>query len=155
MNGTTALAETKIAVSSAQPASKLVGATAAEYGALAWTEDNCTLENAPVLGRTFNAVESKLVCQKTNKDKKGTAKWDAVTFVMESDWGNDVQKILELAEKTPDVISFRITYPNGNIIYFQAQVAKFSISDGGDGDTMDKRSAELYPQMDEMIKKAA
>lgn len=153
--GTTTLAETKIAVSAAQPASGLVGADGLEYAALSWTQDDCTLQNSPALGRTPTAVTSDLVCKKTNTDTKGTSKWDSVTFVMESDWDNLVQQILETAEGTADIISVRITYPTGNIIYFQAQVAKFSLSDGGSGNEKDKRSAELWPQMDEMVKVAA
>jgi len=154
--GTQTLAGTKIAFTASQPASGLSGATLAEYEALTWTEDDCTLENSPTIGRTYNAVSSNLVCKATNSDSKGSSKWDAITFTMESDWGNAAQTILENAEKpNGGIVSYRLTFPNGNQVFGQGEVAKFTISDGGSADDKDKRSVEIWPQMDDYVKKAA
>ncbi len=152
-DGIHTFAGTKLAVTSAQPASGLNGATVAEYEALTFTEDDCTLESSPQISRSYNAVSSNLVCKTTNVDRKGSAKWDAVNVSFEADTGNQVQLIVAAAEPTSDILSFRITYPNGNMIFFQAVVGKFTVSDGGGADDTNKRSLELWLQMDDVVSK--
>jgi hypothetical protein len=126
------------------------------YEALTWTQDDCSSENIPSLSRAFNGVDVNTVCSLTTTTKKGKSKYDPVAFTMLSDWGNTAQALLETAEgSTSAVISVKIEFASGNVVYFTAQVAKFTLSDGGTGDDLNKRSVELWIQSDEIVKVAA
>lgn len=127
----------------------------AGYEAVSWTQDDCSSENIPMLNDTANGVDVNTVCSSRTKTIKGKSKYDPVAFTMLSDWGNTAQGILETAKASANaVISIRITFQSGNAVYFTAQVAKFSLTEGGTGDDLNKRAVELWVQSDEFTKVA-
>ena len=146
-----------ISVSAALPATY----DAAGYGALTFTKDDCSLSAVPAISRSFSGVTVDTVCTANNVTKKGKATYDPVSFSMVSDPANTVQSMLSTAEASvTDVISVKIEFPLGSnttaeTMYFTTQVAKFSETDGGSGDTIDMRSCEMWIQSQEIVRVAA
>lgn len=128
----------------------------AGYEALTWTQDDCSSENIPMLNDTANTVDVNTVCSLRTKSVKGKSKYDPVSFTMLSDWDNAAQGILDTAKaSTTAVISVKIEFATGDVVYFTAQVSKFSLTEGGTGDDLNKRAVELLVQSDEFTKVAA
>lgn len=146
--GTTYLGSS-IEISNALPATN----SQAGFEALTWEAGDCALDAMPAVSRAFNAVEEPLVCQSTTYSKKGMAKYDPVSYKLSDLKGDAAQAIYEALEA--DIAggagSFKLTYNGVKTVYITAQVAKFALSDGGSGDTIQTRAVELYIQSDPVV----
>ena len=120
------------------------------YTALTFVAGECALKSVPQLSRTWATVDDAVVCKRTTKQKKGTASWDAVTFQLNIETGDAAQDIYRALEADDDVGSFRLTFQNGDAAYFTAQVSQFTITDGGEGDTINMGTVTLLIQSDEI-----
>ena len=126
------------------------GQTEAEFIAHTWVPGTCALRAVPPIMRDWVKVTEDLVCAATNVDKKGSSKWAPMTFTMSNLIGDAdaAQLIYQTAEASQtQVCSFKLTLPGtGGVIYWTAQVSKFSIMDGGSQDTIHTSSVELLIQ---------
>ncbi len=131
---------TTLAVSAGIPATYVQ----ADYAGLTWTDDSCSLTEVPALSRTWTAVTNNRICKTEQEDKKGSAKYDNVTFTLVKDDANPAQVILVAGEADKNVYAFKLTFPEGEIAYFSGQVGKFAYTDGGGLDTMNTKACEIF-----------
>ena len=121
---------------------------AAGYAALTYDNGICAVKEMPTINRTWNPVEDKKLCERTSYDKKGTAKWDNMTYTLNIETGDSAQVTYRALEASDDAGSFKFLFQNGDVAYLTAQVSQFSITDGGDGDTLNMGTVTLLPQSD-------
>lgn len=120
----------------------------AGFEALTFVTGTCAVTTMPVVGRTWNLVPDNTLCERMEKDKKGTYKWEALTFPMNIETGDPAQDIFKDLEADDDYGSFKFTISNGDVIYLTAQVSQFNVTDGGDGNTLNMGTITLVPQSD-------
>lgn len=118
------------------------------YKALTWVTGVCALKEVPEIGREWDTVEDKTVCNRRTSSKKGMFKWKEPTFKLNIMKGDPAQVIYRTLEAGDTAGSFKMAIPDGTIIYFSAQVAQFNLTDGGDGSSIDTASVKLLPQGD-------
>lgn len=118
------------------------------YAALTYDNGTCALKSVPELSRTWATVDDAVVCRRTTYQKKGTATWVAISFQLNIETGDSAQDTYRDLEADDDSASFALTFQTGDIAYFTAQVSQFSITDGGEGDTINMGTVTLLPQSD-------
>ena len=117
------------------------------FGALTFVSGACALREVPGIMREWGKVTDDLVCQNDSYERKGGAKWAPVTFTLSRIPGDAAQAIYTTLEADRSGVgSFKLTLSGGDIIYFQAQVSKFALIDGGSRDTVEGVSVELLIQ---------
>ena len=148
---TRTFAGAKIAVSSVAPATY----DATGYAALTWTAEHC-IDAVPVITKKFNAVTKSTTCTGTEKDIKGSSKYDPVGYKFDPVDSRAAETIYQTAFDSQNaVISVRVSFAKRgdgettpDTIYFTAQVAKLSETAGGKKDDIDMRDVELWIQRD-------
>ena len=137
-------AGTTLAIANALPATD----DQAGYEALAWDAGECALQGVPGIMREWAKVTETLVCKDTNSSVKGAAQWQDMTFTFSDKPGDAAQAIYTALEATRDGVgSFRMILPgNAGTIYFQAQVSKFSLTEGGGQNDIVSKGVELLIQ---------
>lgn len=114
--GSTTSAGTGLAISAADPATQ----DAAGYVALTWTEIG-QVEQIGGIGAVYNKVEFQPL--KGPKQKhKGSVDYGSLTPSLAHDDEDAGQTLLRTASGSNDLHSFRVTYPDGAIRYFQGRV---------------------------------
>ena len=138
----TALSGAKIGIINALPA------TYDQAGFEALTFDNgiCALNELPTINRTADTIEISTLCDGLKRDINGMKKYDPMTYTLNKIEGDTAQATYEEMEDSDEVGSFKIIFPTGTVAYLTAVVNQFSITDGGDGNTLDMRSVTLLPQ---------
>lgn len=113
----------------------------------------CALHEVPMIARTWDAVREELVCKATSKNVKGGASWDDITFKLSRKAGDAAQAIYEALENDTSAIgSFELELAgSGGKFYFTAQVAKFSLVDGGSRNTLHTSTVQLFIQSDDIF----
>jgi hypothetical protein len=114
--GTTTAAGTKLAVSIAAPATN----NAAGYGALTFTEVTGVEKIGPI-GATYNKVEFTPLRGPKQKHK-GSRDNGALAPSMAHDEDDAGQAIVRTASSSDALLSWEVTYPNGEIRYFRGRV---------------------------------
>lgn len=114
--GSTTAAGTKLAVSVAAPATQ----NAAGYGALTFTEVT-NVEKIGPIGATYNKVEFSPLRGPKQKHK-GSRDNGALAPTMAHDEDDAGQSIVRAAVSSNALLSWEVTYPNGEIRYFQGRV---------------------------------
>lgn len=147
---TRTFAGAKIAVSAAAPATF----TAAGYAALTWTAEHC-IDAVPMITKKYNAVSKSTTCEGTDKDVKGSAKFEPLTYKMDPVDSRAAETIYQTAfDSQTAEISVRLGFAKRagettpDIVYFTAQVAAFGPTAGGTKDDIDMREVELWIQRD-------
>ena len=147
---TRTFAGAKIAVASAAPATF----TAVGYAALTWTAEHC-IDAVPVISKKYNAVTKSTTCEGTEKDIKGSSKYDPVGYKFDPVDSRAAETIYQTAfDSLTAEISVRVSFAKRagettpDILYFTAQVAAFAYSAGGTKDDIDMREVELWIQRD-------
>ena len=147
---TRTFAGAKIAVASAAPATF----TAVGYAALTWTAEHC-IDAVPVISKKYNAVTKSTTCEGTEKDIKGSSKYDPVGYKFDPVDSRAAETIYQTAfDSRTAEISVRVSFAKRagettpDILYFTAQVAAFAYSAGGTKDDIDMREVELWIQRD-------
>lgn len=147
---TRTFAGAKIAVSASAPATY----DEAGYEALTWTAEHC-IDAVPVITKKFNAVTKSTTCEGTEKDIKGSAKYDPVAYKFDPVDSRAAETIYQTAfDSQTAEISVRVSFAKRagettpDILYFTAQVAAFAYSAGGSKDDIDMREVELWIQRD-------
>lgn len=147
---TRTFAGAKIAVSASAPATF----TAIGYAALTWAAEHC-IDAVPMISKKFNAVTKSTTCEGTEKDIKGSSKYDPVGYKFDPVDSRAAEAIYQTAfDSQTAEISVRVSFAKRagettpDILYFTAQVAAFAYSAGGSKDDIDMREVELWIQRD-------
>lgn len=138
--GSTTAAGTALAISAASPATQ----DAAGYAALTYTEIG-QIEKIGTIGATFNKVEFTPL--KGAKQKhKGSVDYGSLQPSLAHDDGDAGQTLLRTAadDGTSTLYSFKVTYPDGAIRYFQGRVFGYpENTDGADTIIMANPTVEI------------
>ena len=147
---TRTFAGAKIAVSAVAPATF----TAVGYAALTWTAEHC-IDAVPMISKKYNAVTKSTTCDTVEKDVKGGAKYDPVSYKFDPIDSRAAETIYQTAfDSQTAEISVRVSFAKRagettpDILYFTAQVAAFAYSAGGAKNDIDYREVELWIQRD-------
>lgn len=122
-------AGTCLAVSAAAPATfDQVG-----YEALTWTGSGEVM-NFGEQGAETEVVTYTLVCSNQTKKRLGTTNEGQQTFEAIFDSVNPAQVILEDGRSNGTPVSVRVSYSDGDVVYYQAYVTSNKRSSGGASD---------------------
>ena len=145
---TRTFAGAKIAVSASAPATY----DETGYEALTWTAEHC-IDAVPVISKKFTAVTKSTTCTGTEKDIKGSAKYDPSGYKFDPVDSRAAETIYQAAfDSQTAVISVRISFAKRDgeatpdTLYNAAQVGALSYSAGGSKDDIDMRDVELWWQ---------
>ena len=150
---TRTFAGAKIAVSASAPATY----TAVGYEALTWTAEHC-IDAVPIISKKYNAVTKSTTCDTIDRDVKGSAKFDPVSYKFDPVDSRAAETIYQAAfDSQTAEISVRVSFAKRSgettpdMLYFTAQVAAFAYSAGGAKDDIDMREVELWIQRDLIV----
>ena len=108
-----------------------------------------------MISKKYNAVTKSRTCDTVEKDVKGGAKYDPVSYKFDPIDSRAAETIYQTAfDSQTAEISVRASFAKRagettpDILYFTAQVAAFAYSAGGAKDDIDMREVELWIQRD-------
>ena len=136
-----ALAGSTLEVSLAVPAD--VSSTT-EFAALAWVAGTCALNEVPPIGYELAAVEEDNVCDEVMKKVVGGGTFDDVVFQLSKMPGDAMQDAIQTIMDTRAVGSFKLTLKDSTTIYFTGQVSRFSLTQGGGKNTINRREVKVF-----------
>lgn len=118
----------------------VAGAPATEdvagYGALVFVNVG-ELTNIGELGGTYTPVTTNNIADRIQKTVKGTYVPGTLTLTVGEDMTDVGQLLVETAYTSPDDnYSFELADQNGDKVYFQGLVTKFSVTRGGPDDVV-------------------
>ena len=137
----TALAGSTLEVSTAVPTDVT---STAEFAALTWVPGNCALGEVPPIGYELAAVEEDNVCDEVTKKVVGGGTYDDVVFQLSKIPGDAMQDALQTIMDNRAVASFKLNLKDSTTIYFTGQVSRFSLTQGGGKNTINRREVKVF-----------
>jgi len=138
----TSLAGSTLEVSTSVPTDT---SSTTEFAALAtWVAGSCALNEVPPIAYELAAVEEDNVCDEVMKKVVGGGTYDDVVFQLSKIPGDAMQDALQTIMDNRAVASFKLTLKDSTTIYFTGQVARFSLTQGGGKNTINRREVKVF-----------